>query len=73
MVPSSLEDADLLAGWHIDMCDENSPRTQVKCVGEQIPQAGQGVLIYSMLPFSTEYKPELMHRMVLFRLVKLQK
>ena len=73
MVPSSLEDADLLAGWHIDMCDENSPRTQVTWVGEQIPQAGQGVLIYGMLPFSTEYKPELMHRMVLFRLVKLQK
>lgn len=44
------------------------------CVwGEKIPQAGQGVLIYGLLPFSTEYKPELMHRMVLFRLVKLQK
>lgn len=48
---SSLEVSDLLAGWHIDKCDENSPKTQVKSVGEQNPQAGQGVLIYGMGTF----------------------
>ena len=37
----SPEALDLLVVWHVDMCDENSPKTQVKCVGEQISQAGQ--------------------------------
>lgn len=37
----SLEASDLLVAWHVDMSDENSPKTQAKCVGEQISQAGQ--------------------------------
>lgn len=68
---SSLEASDLLADRHVDICGENSPKTQVKCAGEQIPQTGQSVLIYGLLPFPFEYKPEPMHRMVLFRLVNL--
>lgn len=37
----SPEASDLLVVWHVDVSDENSPKTQVKRVGGQISQAGQ--------------------------------
>lgn len=63
--------SDLLVVWLVDMCGENSPKTQVKCVGRSSPRQVKGALIYNVLPFPAEYELEPMCRMILFRLMKL--
>lgn len=60
-----------LVVWHVDMCGENSPKTQVKCVGRGSPRQVTGALIYNVSPFPAAYELEPTCRMVLFRLMKL--
>lgn len=61
----------LLAARPVDMCHDNSPKPQVKCVGSRSPRQVKGGLIYDVLSFPFEYKLEAVCKTVLFRLVKL--